>query len=746
MKILFVLKQKKNVDTFLPTIRLLVDRGHHVALGVQEWNERRDDDYRTEIPSPQFSVVRCPMNRADEWGEVAYLLRGLRDCAHYQQPALKNAAKLQARTLQKLREELRLPVDNAAAAALLREVPAQQMRRLESVFELAEQQLPSDPLHDRFLKEQAPDLLLLSPLVHFGSAQADLVTSARALGIPVTMLLYSWDNLSTKGCLHQTPDRMLVWNVEQRQEAQTLHGFPPDRVTVVGAPRFDPFFDLRPRLSRPEFHEPMGLDPARPTILYVCSSQLVSAAELGFVRKWIRAIRESSHDALRECNLVVRPHPDIPLLDPSEPVEEARWPALRGAKGLVSRPFDDARALVLRTSDRAQQGFYECIHHSAAVVGLNTTAELEAAIVGRPVYTIVAGSADADGQSSTLHFHYLLEEHGGCVRVARDLEEHTGQLHAGLASPPDEAAIRRFAAGFLRPLGVERPVAPLLADAIEGALEASAGIGAGASRDDLDGRPIDLSVEPASPPEVVSLSMEKRRYAINIRVSGDPGDVPDRLDKRTLEWMRRCVQIGDVVYDVDAGLGVYSVIAARYHGAVVVAFEPGFAAHKALCDNVLMNGCDGSVLALPVALADWDGLGELTYPHGKAGQSRHTIGRAPWRARRAAGDEGKVRQAVCAMTLDEAVRRYELPAPSHLRLGPNASVLAVTAGAARVLELDSLKTILFTLPAEHADAVVAQLAPRRWTVAQQIPLPRERVQVELAREPDAAGGAGSAPR
>ena len=87
MKILFVVKQKKNVDTFLPTIRLLVDRGHRVALAVQEWSERRDDDYRAEIPSPLFSVVRCPLQRADEWGDAAALLRSLRDCAHYQQPA-----------------------------------------------------------------------------------------------------------------------------------------------------------------------------------------------------------------------------------------------------------------------------------------------------------------------------------------------------------------------------------------------------------------------------------------------------------------------------------------------------------------------------------------------------------------------------------------------------------------------------------------------------------------------------------
>jgi len=746
MKILFVLKQKKNVDTFLPTIRVLLDRGHSVGLAVQEWSDSRDEAYRTEVSSPRFSVVRCPTDRADQWADVASLLRSLRDCAHYQQPALKDAAKLQARSIHKLREELRLPVDDHAAAAVLRRVPPQHMRRLESIFELAERQLPSDPLHEQFLREQAPDLLLLSPLVHFGSAQADLVTSARALGIPVGMLLYSWDNLSTKGCLHRTPDRMFVWNDEQRREAQALHGYPQDRVVVVGAPRFDAFFELSSRMSRADFHEPLGLDPAQPTFLYVCSSQLVSAAELGFVRKWIDAIRASSATHLRACNIVVRPHPDIALLDASVPVEEVRWPALRGAKAFLSRPFDDARAIVLRTSDRAQQGFFECIYQSAGVVGLNTTAELEAAIVGRPVYTIVAGSDDADGQSSTLHFHYLLEERGGCVRVSRDLSEHTAQLETGLISPPDEAAIRRFAGAFLRPHGIERPVAPLLAEAIEHTIDRGARRGpetAAGERGTSDpAAPIGAAHEAAPPSSVVDLSMARHGYAVQIQVSGDPGgDARPRLDKVTIDWIRESVGIGDVLYDIDAGLGVYSVLAARYHGAVIVSFEPGFTAFKDLCDNVRVNGCDGSVLPLPVALADWDGLGELKFPSGMAGQSKHTLRPTEWRVRRAAGDEGTVRHTVCAMTLDEAMRRYGLPAPNHLRLGASASVASVLAGAARVLELESLKTIFFTVPAGDADAVIAPLAIRKWTIARNIPISRGRAHMLLCREPMAAAQA-----
>ena len=310
-------------------------------------------------------------------------------------------------------------------------------------------------------------MLLLSPVVHFGSAQADLVASARRLGIPVGMLLFSWDNLSTKGRLHRPPDWMFVWNDRQRTEAAQLHGFPQDRVVVVGAPRFDSFFSLRRQMSAEEFLSPLGLDPSAPTLLYVCSSPFVSAGELAFVHKWLRALR-AAPGAARAANVLVRPHPDIALLGPDVPVEQFRWPASQGLQALVSRPFDDPRAVVLRTSDRAMQGLYECIAHSAAVVGLNTSAELEAAIVGKPVYTVLAGDGDADGQASTLHFHYLLEREGGFVRAADGLDEHIAQLDAGVgvAIGPG-AAIRRFVGEFLRPLGIDRPVSPLLAEALE---------------------------------------------------------------------------------------------------------------------------------------------------------------------------------------------------------------------------------------------------------------------------------------
>src|SRR3712207_6916201 len=49
------------------------------------------------------------------------------------------------------------------------------------------------------------------------------------------------------------------------------------------------------------------------------------------------------------------------------------------------------------------RSFYDSLHHAAAVVGVNTTAMIEAAIVGRPVLTVL-DDAFALTQRGTLHF------------------------------------------------------------------------------------------------------------------------------------------------------------------------------------------------------------------------------------------------------------------------------------------------------------------------------------------------------
>jgi len=115
-------------------------------------------------------------------------------------------------------------------------------------------------------------------------------------------------------------------------------------------------------------------------------------------------------------------------------------------------------------TEQARADYFDALFHSAVVVGLNTSAFLEAGIVGRPTLAILPPEYH-DNQEGTLHFRYLMDVSGGLVRVSRSLPEHLSQLSSVLASPG--AVNRDFVKSFLRPYGLDQSAAPRFADAVE---------------------------------------------------------------------------------------------------------------------------------------------------------------------------------------------------------------------------------------------------------------------------------------
>ena len=607
MKFLFVARQKKNVDAFEGVLTALLGEGHSVTLAIQERDVERDHRLASQFSGTGFTLATCPEGRGDAWRTSAPLVRSVHDWAQYFRSPYRQAAKLRRRAARRLLKELGAGSSHSHDILSL---GAQAAVRLQYALGLIEQAIPSDGLHEEFFAQHEPDVVLVTPGVTFGSGQADFMKSARARRIPVWMLLFSWDNLSTKGALHLAPDLMFVWNERQRREAVELHDFPAERVAVVGAPRFDEFFSLRSTLSREDFVTPLGLDPIRPILLYLCSSRFIADRELEFIRKWLRTVRQAA-PPLRDCSVIVRPHPDVALIDDSAGTDTVTWRAMPQATGWIQRPFDDQHAVILRTTYRTQQAFYECLHHAKAVVALNTSAELEAGIVGRPVLTVLAQEEAADGQANTLHFDYLLRERGGFVDYAPNLQAHVEQLTEALSSPPRDREIRRFIMDFLRPHG-DQPVAEQLARELVGRAERrsdasvqtvapDAAVGEAVS-EDAHRRPKVLRVGDANSSAMVLATPETRRFRRHGVLTLDPA---------VTTWLADTVRPGDVVYDIGAGIGACAILAAVTRGSLAVAFEPGFGAFKALCDNLLLNSCYRSVVPLPIAVGDRTGLLEL---------------------------------------------------------------------------------------------------------------------------------------
>jgi hypothetical protein len=161
----------------------------------------------------------------------------------YLEPRYRDSPKLRARAEQ-------------AAPTRLGRVPSPLLRAVE-------RSLPPPDGVLRYLRKEAPDLMLVTPLVDLGSRQADWLRGAKRLGIRTCYPVFSWDNLTNKGLVRDEPDLTLVWNDLQAREAEELHGISAARIRITGAPVGDPWFDRGPGRSREEFCAEVGLDPLR---------------------------------------------------------------------------------------------------------------------------------------------------------------------------------------------------------------------------------------------------------------------------------------------------------------------------------------------------------------------------------------------------------------------------------------------------------------------------------------------------
>ncbi len=709
MNILLAFRHRKALVPYVDLAERLRDRGHAVTIGVHQRDDRLGELFGRR---DGLTLVTLPDRRRDEWNETAELGRHVRDVVQYLRDPYRDAGKLRRRVFERLLKLLQVPgdVDSRWSADALLDMGAGPVEYLDRVLRHLESQVPPDHVTLETLSRVSPDLVLISPLLHFGSTQVELVKAARALGTPVGMLLFSWDNLSTKGALHARPDHLFVWNERQREEAEMLHGFPGDRVTITGAPRFDRFFGLSSRISRAAFCAPLGVPPETAIVLYLCSSRLVSEKEVNFLRQWVRAVRASPSARLRNALLVVRPHPDLPLAEGKWMSDERtfRWAGF-DAEPRTRVLFGDARALVLASDFCGDQLLYESIFHAAAVVGLNTSAEIEAAIVGRPVFTVLTGPEHADGQHSTLHFHYLTEPQGGFVQVAATLAEHAIQVGRELEQPAPPEKWRSHVAAFVRPLGWSRPACEVLVEAVETVFDgarSTAPPGAGVSpvrrvTSDVTERGLG-KIERVRSGGVVAVDAGCGLWAI---AEGDDPVGLSAPSRAALEWLQARVGPGSIVYDVNAGDGLFAIAAARRFGCTVMAFEGNLVACGRLWQNALLNGCDGLVVPLCLRAAARSTLAQERYDRLSSQAMRLPIHLSRWREH--ASPQGvEVIQPVLGVPLDWAMKRWKLPPPQAMRVSLGAAGDDTLAGIEGMLtECDVAALILEGSPAAVKAAV-----------------------------------------
>ena len=201
LKILFISRHYSYLRLFESAIEGLAAHGHHVVLAAdrEEAMGGRQMVDRIAARYPNVMLADVPNRRSGAWSELARRLRLGIDYFRFLDPRyartihfLKRAQDRAPRIVVRLANS-RLGSWLGGPAGLLR------------MLRFLERGIPGARAIEGFISAQAPDVLLITPLVDIGSPQLDHLAAAQRLGVRTVLPVASWDHLSSKSLLRTVP-------------------------------------------------------------------------------------------------------------------------------------------------------------------------------------------------------------------------------------------------------------------------------------------------------------------------------------------------------------------------------------------------------------------------------------------------------------------------------------------------------------------------------------------------------------
>lgn len=323
-------------------------------------------------------------------------------------------------------------------------------RTFRHFLRLVEMWAPPPGVIRESLQKLKPDVVVTTPYLFPATGDIDYLKAAAREKIPTCAAIPSWDNFSTKGTAHVPVDRLFVWNEELKAEAVGLHGIKASAITITGATTFDHLFKWSAKQTRQEFCTSAGIPDDKPVLLYLCSSGSIARNEAEVVRQFAHAL--ARHEATRNCLLLVRPHPlNSSIWETTTPMPEN----VRVYPGKGDLP-DNPKSI----------GIYcHSIHYSEAMVGLNTSAFLEASVLDRACMALPTVGEFYE-QERFGHFKHLAN--GNFIHRPDSLLEAAellGELIVRKEDPLREARCA-FVKHFLRPHSLALDASTVMLDAI----------------------------------------------------------------------------------------------------------------------------------------------------------------------------------------------------------------------------------------------------------------------------------------
>ncbi|MEQ9332364.1 FkbM family methyltransferase [Thalassobaculum sp.] len=173
----------------------------------------------------------------------------------------------------------------------------------------------------------------------------------------------------------------------------------------------------------------------------------------------------------------------------------------------------------------------------------------------------------------------------------------------------------------------------------------------------------------------------------------------------------------DVLVDVGANVGVYTVLAAAISGCRVVAIEPFSPNVADLEHNVALNGLENRVTVMHAAASDRERIDTLYFGQRYAGAANQSFGRDDISEQYRDREAG--RETVRGVPIDVLVARGEIPFPSHVKIDVDGFEEQVIEGMRGILADPRFKSLRMEIRWHEAERrkLVDSIADQGYSVA-----------------------------
>ena len=167
-------------------------------------------------------------------------------------------------------------------------------------------------------------------------------------------------------------------------------------------------------------------------------------------------------------------------------------------------------------------------------------------------------------------------------------------------------------------------------------------------------------------------------------------------EPETVHWIQQTIQPGDVLYDIGSNIGAYALIAAHASDrqALIYAFEPGYNTFPHLVDNIMYNGYDEIITPFQIAFGACTAPSTFGYSTSDAGGAQH-------KGIQSGNHESQFQHSVLTFSLDDFIRLFKLPQPTHLKIDVDGSEMDILHGMTKTLTASPPRWLLIEIDTQE---------------------------------------------